>query len=232
MHTYVYVSGGKKCSLFGKFVVFCFLETPVLRFAILPYHQRTIGYCGYRITLSLLHFCPFPANIYLFKVNNRNIRKKCEIYSKLTHVQNTRILNSLYLHRDFYFFDNFCICQTLKHIVIHDLRCINLYPAIAIEKKKSTYWSMRNIFLDSHNETVSKLLLKFQNIRASQVKRMHVETDIGLLQHPRWSAFTKHSMLDVAEVPDPPLRIYYRHFVLFPFFYFYLFIYFALQYVK
>ena len=38
--------------------------------------------------------------------------------------------------------------------------------------------------MDSHNETVSKLLLKFQNIRASQVKRMRVETDIGLLQHP------------------------------------------------
>ena len=25
-----------------------------------------------------------PANIYLFKVNNRNARKTCEIYSKLT----------------------------------------------------------------------------------------------------------------------------------------------------
>ena len=25
-----------------------------------------------------------PANIYLFKVNNRNTTKKCEIYSKLT----------------------------------------------------------------------------------------------------------------------------------------------------
>ena len=26
----------------------------------------------------------FPANIYLFKVNNTNTKKKCEIYSKLT----------------------------------------------------------------------------------------------------------------------------------------------------
>ena len=26
----------------------------------------------------------FPANIYLFKVNNRNTRKRCEICSKLT----------------------------------------------------------------------------------------------------------------------------------------------------
>ena len=34
------VSGGKKCSFFGKFDVLCFLETPVLRFALLPYYRR------------------------------------------------------------------------------------------------------------------------------------------------------------------------------------------------
>ena len=33
--------------------------------------------CGYK---SLTN----PANIYLFKVNNRNTRKRCEIWSKLT----------------------------------------------------------------------------------------------------------------------------------------------------
>ena len=27
---------------------------------------------------------PFPGNIYLFKVNNRNTKKRCEICSKLT----------------------------------------------------------------------------------------------------------------------------------------------------
>ena len=31
------VSGGKKCSFFGKFDVLCFLEKPVLRFVLLPY---------------------------------------------------------------------------------------------------------------------------------------------------------------------------------------------------
>ena len=30
------VSEGKKCSFFGKFDVLCFLETPLLRFALLP----------------------------------------------------------------------------------------------------------------------------------------------------------------------------------------------------
>ena len=39
-HTYVCVSGGKKCSFFGKFGVLCFLETLALRFALLPYYQR------------------------------------------------------------------------------------------------------------------------------------------------------------------------------------------------
>ena len=39
-HTYVCVSGGKKCLFFGNFGVLCFLETPVLRFALLPYYRR------------------------------------------------------------------------------------------------------------------------------------------------------------------------------------------------
>ena len=37
---YVCVSEGKKCPFFGKFDVLCFLETPVLRFALLPYYRR------------------------------------------------------------------------------------------------------------------------------------------------------------------------------------------------
>ena len=37
---YVYVSGGKKYLFFGNFGVLCFLETPVLRFALLPYYRR------------------------------------------------------------------------------------------------------------------------------------------------------------------------------------------------
>ena len=41
-HTYVCVSGGKKCSFFREFGVLCFLETPVLRFALLSYYRRFI----------------------------------------------------------------------------------------------------------------------------------------------------------------------------------------------
>ena len=35
---------GKKCSFFGKFGVRCFLETFVLRFALLPYYRRIMKF--------------------------------------------------------------------------------------------------------------------------------------------------------------------------------------------
>ena len=38
------VSRGKKYSFFGKFGVLCFLETPILRFALLPYYRRVNNY--------------------------------------------------------------------------------------------------------------------------------------------------------------------------------------------
>ena len=34
-------TGGEKCLFFGKFHELCFLETPVLRFALSPYYRRT-----------------------------------------------------------------------------------------------------------------------------------------------------------------------------------------------
>ena len=36
----MFVSGGKKYSFIGKFGVLCFLETAVLRLALLPYYRR------------------------------------------------------------------------------------------------------------------------------------------------------------------------------------------------
>ena len=41
-HTWVCVSEGKKCLFVGKIDLFCFLETPILRFALLPYYQRGV----------------------------------------------------------------------------------------------------------------------------------------------------------------------------------------------
>ena len=39
-HAYMWVSGGKKCSFFGKFGVLCFLKIPFLKFDLLPYYRR------------------------------------------------------------------------------------------------------------------------------------------------------------------------------------------------
>ena len=39
-HTRVCLSGCKKCLFLRKFGVLCFLETPALRFACLPYYQH------------------------------------------------------------------------------------------------------------------------------------------------------------------------------------------------
>ena len=41
-YTQVCVLGDKKCLFFGKFSVLCFLVTPVLGFALLPYYRRNI----------------------------------------------------------------------------------------------------------------------------------------------------------------------------------------------
>ena len=56
--TYVCVSGSKKCSFFGKFCVHCFLETPVLRFALLAYYRRflTFRVLSYEISFFKKYF--------------------------------------------------------------------------------------------------------------------------------------------------------------------------------
>ena len=44
-YPHVCVSGGKKCSFFGKFGLLCFLETPILRFTLFAYYRRFIKTC-------------------------------------------------------------------------------------------------------------------------------------------------------------------------------------------
>ena len=59
---YVRVSVGKKCSFSGRFGVLCFLETPVLRFALLPRYRRVhvkrywvcpVSYQGFVMTAAV-----------------------------------------------------------------------------------------------------------------------------------------------------------------------------------
>ena len=40
----------EKCSFFGKFDVFCFLEAPVLRFALLSCYRRILSFIGHILT--------------------------------------------------------------------------------------------------------------------------------------------------------------------------------------
>ena len=56
MHTYVCVSGGKKCPFFRKFDVLCFLETPVLRFVLLPYYRRNDNLTWFPFLIRLIFF--------------------------------------------------------------------------------------------------------------------------------------------------------------------------------
>ena len=42
--------------------------------------KSKVDVCGMKVFESN----HYPANIYLFKVNNRNTRKRCEIFLKLT----------------------------------------------------------------------------------------------------------------------------------------------------
>ena len=62
-HTYVSVSGGKKCQFFKKFSMLCFLRTPVLRFALLPYYRRLKSFYSFKWVLkqylSFIYFIDF-----------------------------------------------------------------------------------------------------------------------------------------------------------------------------
>ena len=53
---YVCVSGGKKCLFYGKVGALCFLETPVLKFVLLPYYRR------YRVHPNLANTIPKVIN--------------------------------------------------------------------------------------------------------------------------------------------------------------------------
>ena len=105
---YVCVSGGKKCSFFGKFGVLCFLETPVLRFALLPYYRQIIqkiickgesrlypfvwvfvASISFRLSLCCLSFRLTPCCLYFSKMriikncNSVGGRKDCLFLAQL-----------------------------------------------------------------------------------------------------------------------------------------------------
>ena len=54
----VCVSEGKKCLFFGNFGVLCFRETPVLRFALLPYYRLIVSKTE-NTSVDIGHIGPF-----------------------------------------------------------------------------------------------------------------------------------------------------------------------------
>ena len=87
-HTYVCISGGKKCLFFGNFGVLCFLETPVLRFALLSYYRwfaRYVSSCHYQI------FYELPSITLLLAKWNRNVKCHVKLELKKMSLQNVYI---------------------------------------------------------------------------------------------------------------------------------------------
>ena len=63
-HRDVWVSGGKKCSFFGKFDVLCSLVTPVLRFTLLPYYRRFNPFdASVPVYFNAVQYSGIPKNI-------------------------------------------------------------------------------------------------------------------------------------------------------------------------
>ena len=55
-----------------------------------------IRYINFLLPLKWSKCSPFPANIYLFKINNRNTTKRCKIYLKLI-IKTTNNVNDVVL---------------------------------------------------------------------------------------------------------------------------------------
>ena len=71
---------GKKCSFFGKFGVLCFLETPVLRFALLPYYRRfandyklNLAFKGHKLDISNTSL--YKKDVFLCRISSVNVTK-------------------------------------------------------------------------------------------------------------------------------------------------------------
>ena len=73
----VCVSGGKKCLFFGNFGVLCFLETPVWRFALLPYYRQYL-YSDWPLLKQLLLFSHRNLFVSVYLIHNAvlNLRTK------------------------------------------------------------------------------------------------------------------------------------------------------------
>ena len=124
MHTYICVWGGKKCSFFGIFGVLCFLETPVLRFALLPYYRR----------IRKISFSQNPQKLSMEKL----------IWSEVPGIQSQQLFPR-------YFSD--IILSLSRRITIpekHLERCQSLFPCIKYERKPELNYFFCSVHLAFH----------------------------------------------------------------------------------
>ena len=66
----------RKCLFLGKFDVLCFLETPVLRFALLPYYRQNLGFCFFRPLRKWVNEKKEQMNSFFFNDPIINLRAK------------------------------------------------------------------------------------------------------------------------------------------------------------
>ena len=62
----------KKCSIFRKFIVLCFLATTVLKFTLLPYYQQSMILEVFRKINSVIFFLHKHKNDIKSKSNNKD----------------------------------------------------------------------------------------------------------------------------------------------------------------
>ena len=60
-------------------------------------YKKNFHYCQSYCVLMICHSSNNPANICLFKVNNRNTKKRCEISSKLTIIKTLELRQWLFM---------------------------------------------------------------------------------------------------------------------------------------
>ena len=99
------VSGGKKCLFFRKFGMLFFLETPVLRFTLLPNYQWNFicfyaqFYQNFRLFYDVwLYFMPFLCLPYTKQNLRQNSTPLVNVTSVSVPMQNCLKNNSCYVH--------------------------------------------------------------------------------------------------------------------------------------
>ena len=87
-HRHVHVTGGKQCSFFGKFGVLCFLVTPGLSLALLPYYRRIHNHHYYYYHYYYYHHHhPCQGSIDLHNI----FLKYCKVAHKTLHVASSQL---------------------------------------------------------------------------------------------------------------------------------------------